>query len=45
MLNYKVIMKKTPDAEEELTTNILELTATVKRINSLKFVFFRGNLG
>ena len=42
MLDYKVIMKKTPDVEEELNTNIVELTATVRRINSLKFVFFRG---
>ncbi len=42
MLHCKVIMEIAPNPNQELTKNIAELSTTTKRINSLKFVFFRG---
>lgn len=35
-------MEETPDAKNELNKNIIELSATVKKINSFRLVFFRG---
>lgn len=35
---------ETSNQTQELNKNIVELSATVKRINSLKFIFFRGVL-
>lgn len=35
-------MEETPVPKNELNQNILELSATIKKINSLRFVFFRG---
>jgi len=35
-------MEETSDPNQELNKNILELSATVKRINSFRLVFFRG---
>ena len=38
-------MEETSDINQELNKNIVELTATVKRINSFRMVFFRGVVG
>lgn len=37
-------MEEIPDLTTELNKNIVELSATVKRVNSFKFIFFRGIL-
>ena len=35
-------MVETSDSNQELNKNIVELSATIKRINSVKFIFLRG---
>ena len=37
-------MEESTDPNYELNKNIVELSATTKRINSFKFIFFRGVL-
>jgi Domain of unknown function (DUF5665) len=35
-------METSQDPNQELNTNIVELSATIKKVNSLKFIFLRG---
>jgi len=35
-------MEEKSNSEQELNQNIVELSATIKRINSFRFVIFRG---
>lgn len=42
MVHCVVIMEETTTPNQKLNENIVELSATVKRINSIKFIFLRG---
>lgn len=44
MLHCKVRMEESSNLTQELNKNIVELSSTVKRINSFKFIFLRGIL-
>lgn len=44
VLHCKVRMEESSNLTQELNKNIVELSSTVKRINSFKFIFLRGIL-
>lgn len=44
MVHCEARMEEVSNLNQELNKNLIELSATVKRVNSFKFVFFRGVL-